>query len=213
MLWVTPHTPKKNKKNKGASCLFAWQWANCRNAGSRTEPVTLIWPQWHVWLVRAGASGCGGGVGWGTSPVAAENKHKSSSTIYFPSYLFTGDISKWSLPFLSMAALIHQFHRELYPRSMLFTTAEHLSRGGGGGCAARGGGGHIHRCAFSEVWQLLSDCHPFRTGWLTVGRIKWSESWFICHWYPNIKAFKCVGIKKRYNLAILSSFFLYYGII
>lgn len=57
-------------------------------------------------------------IGQGMSFVAVENKHKSSSTIYFPSYLFTGEILKWSLPFLSMAALIHQFHRELYPRSM-----------------------------------------------------------------------------------------------
>lgn len=69
-----------------------------------------------------GVGGCRGG--W-----SAKNKHKSSSTIYFPSYSFRGDISKWSLPFLSMAALIHQFHRELYPRSMAFTTAEHLSTG------------------------------------------------------------------------------------
>lgn len=70
------------------------------------------------WVGVGGGGRQGGEVGGGGSPVAAENKHKSSSTIYFPSYLFTGDVSKWSLPFLSMAALIHQFHRELYPRSM-----------------------------------------------------------------------------------------------
>lgn len=93
------------------------------------------------------ALGVGGWGGW-----SAKNKHKSSSTIYFPSYSFTGDISKWSLPFLSMAALIHQFHRELYPRSMVFTTAEHLLTGGrGSGRTAR-------------VWQHV--LRSYMDGWM-----------------------------------------------
>lgn len=109
---------------KSDFCIFASQQANVHRAGSGTElgrfPLTTRKPVIGQALVVGGCRG-----GW-----SVKNKHKSSSTIYFPSYSFTGDISKWSLPFLSMAALIHQFHRELYPRSMAFTTTEHLSMGG-----------------------------------------------------------------------------------
>lgn len=51
------HAPMKKKSG---FCHFAFRkWANRHKAGSWVEPVSLIWPQWHVWLVRAGVGGCG----------------------------------------------------------------------------------------------------------------------------------------------------------
>lgn len=64
-----------------------------------------------------------------------------------------------------MAALIHQFHRELYPRSMQFVTAEHLSRG----AVVVGGPLHVLRATLgwtsahapiSHTMQRKQNCSP-----------------------------------------------------
>lgn len=141
------------------------------------------------WL-EPGYVGEGGGE---PSLVAAENKHKSSSTIYFPSYLFTGDISKWSLPFLSMAALIHQFHRELYPGSMQFTAAEHLSRGRQRGRRRGPGMGVL---VFSEL--TATSCWPAHA-W-TILTMPDNKSSLFPHWWSlflSVQTNNCVWISKH----------------
>lgn len=50
-------------REKCSFCLAYRKWANCHRVGSWIEPVSFIWPQWHVWLVRAGVGTEGGGGG------------------------------------------------------------------------------------------------------------------------------------------------------
>lgn len=44
------------EKTKTAALAY-WRWCKCHKVGSWTEPLSFIWPQWHVWSVGAGVGG------------------------------------------------------------------------------------------------------------------------------------------------------------
>lgn len=184
---------QQQQQHKGASCHCAWQWANCRKAGSRTEPESLIWPQWHVWLVRARGRGEEGGwldVGGGGTvgrrgggPLLWQrrtNINLLQQSIFHHTYS-QGTSQSGLYPFCQWLPSSINFI-ENYTPDRCSSRPLSICRGAAAevvvGAWGAMEGGQVHHCVFSEVWQLLffffRSPPVSQTGWLTGGHRKYA---------------------------------------